>query len=200
MISFFLFYFLYVLIKKIFMKYYYRFIGTLRRIHRLLNVKKRSEIVWKELITLQIEENWYFGQFENEKYILTTFTDKENREQKFRYEITKNNLKFHSFILNSFDEDKTNDILVLASHLNELISFGKVSVSTKYNCVQFIYDGDLVNYMLFPGEIHSDLRSHYHLTIDCIWAFSNLIETNEDPVFVISELLRRKEDKEKTTD
>ena len=182
------------------MKYYYRFIGTLRRIHRLLNVKKRSEIVWKELITLHKEENWYYGQFENEKYILTTFTDKENREQKFRYEVTENELLFHSFILNSFDEDKTNDILVLASHLNELTSFGKVSVSTKYNSVQFVYSGDLVKYMLYPGEIHSDLTSHYHLTIDFLWAFSNLIETNEDPVFVISELLRRNEDKDKTID
>ena len=54
--------------------------------------------------------------------------------------------------------------------------------------------------MLFPDEIHSDVKSHYHLTIDCIWAFSNLIETNEDPLFVISALLRRKDDDEKTTD
>ena len=114
-IGVYIFFLLFEIIKRIFMKYYYRFIGTLRRIHRLLNVKKRSQIVWRELITLHKEENWYYGQFENERYILTTFTDKENRQQKFRYEVTENELIFHSFILNRFDEDKTNDILVLSS-------------------------------------------------------------------------------------
>ena len=105
----------------------------------------------------------------------------------------RDKLEFQSLILNSFDEDRTTDILVLASHFNGLLNFGKVSVSTKYNCVELIHSGDLVTYMLFPGEIHSDLRVHYDITLDCFWAFSNLIETDDDPVFVISELLRRKD-------
>ena len=177
-------------------KYYYSITEKIRKIYRLLIVKKRSQIVWKELIKMHKNENWHFGQFDNEKYIVTTFNLKDDKEQKFRYEVTQNNLKFHTFILDSFDEHKTTDIMVLASHLNSLLNFGKVSVNTKYNCVEFIYYGDLVTYMLFPGEIHSDLRVHYDLTLDCFWAFTNLIETDDDPVFVISELLKRKKDEE----
>lgn len=182
-----------------FSKYYYSFTEKIRKIYRLLNVKKRSKIVWEELIKMHKNENWHFGQFDNEKYIVTTFNLKDEKEQKFRYEVTQNSLKYHTFILDSFDEHKTTDIMVLASHLNSLLNFGKVSVNTKYNCVEFVHSGDLVTYMLFPGEIRSDLRVHYDITLDCFWAFSNLIETDDDPVFVISELLKRKDEEDKTS-
>ena len=181
-----------------FSKYYYSLTENIRKIYRLLNVKKRSEIVWKELIKMHKNEKWYFGQFDNEKYLVTTFNLKDEKEQKFRYEVTQNSLNYHTFILDSFDEHKTTDIMVLASHLNSLLNFGKVSVNTKYNLVEFVYSGDLVTYMLFPGEIRSDLRVHYNITLDCFWAFTNLIETDDDPVFVISELLKRKDEEDKT--
>ncbi len=176
------------------------FIGTIRRISRVFMVKKRSRIVWKELVKMHKEANWHFGQFDNEKYIITRFTinDNDNQEQKFRYEVDQNKLEFHTCILNSFNEDKTNDVLVLASHFNGLLNFGKVGVNIKYNYVEFTYSGDLITYMLYPGEIHSDLRTHYNLTKDCLWAFTNLMETDDDPVFVISELLKRKDNEDKT--
>jgi hypothetical protein len=180
-----------------FSKYYYSLTEKIRKIYRVLNVKKRSKIVWEELIKMHKNENWHFGQFDNEKYIITTFNLKDEKEQKFRYEVTQNSLKYHTFILDSFDEHKTTDIMILASHLNSLLNFGKVSVNTKYNCVEFVHSGDLVTYMLFPGEIRSDLRVHYDITLDCFWAFSNLIETDDDPVFVISELLKRKDEEDK---
>ena len=182
-----------------FSKYYYSLTEKIRKIYRVLNVKKRSKIVWEELIKMHKNENWHFGQFDNDKYIVTTFNLKDEKEQKFRYEVTQNSLKYHTFILDSFDEHKTTDIMVLASHLNSLLNFGKVSVNTKYNCVEFVHSGDLVTYMLFPGEIRSDLRVHYDITLDCFWAFSNLIETDDDPVFVISELLKRKDEEDKTS-
>jgi hypothetical protein len=174
-----------------FSKYYYSLTEKIRKIYRVLNVKKRSKVVWEELIKMHKNENWHFGQFDNEKYIVTTFNLKDEKEQKFRYEVTQNSLKYHTFILDSFDEHKTIDIMVLASHLNSSLNFGKVSVNTKFNCVEFVHFGDLVTYMLFPGEIRSDLRLHYEITLDCFWAFSNLIETGDDPVFVFSELMRR---------
>ena len=181
-----------------FMRFYYKFIETIRKIYRLINVQKRSKIVWQELIKMHKNEKWHFGQFDNEKYIVTTFNLKDEKVQKFRYDVTQNSLKFHTFILDSFNDHKTRDIMVLASHLNSLLNFGKVSVNTKYNCVEFIHYGDLVTYMLFPGEIRSDLRAHYNLTSDCSWAFSNLIKTDDDPVFVISELLKRKYEEDKS--
>lgn len=181
-----------------FTQYYYGLTATIKKIYRLLNVDKRSEIVWLELVKLHKEEKWNSGQFDKEKYIQTIFNIEDNLGIKFTYQIDKDKLEFQALILNSFDEEMTTDILVLASHFNGLLNYGKVSVSTKHNYVEYIYSGDLLTYMLFPGEIHSDLKAHYNVTKDCCWAFLNLIETGEDPVFVFSELLRRKEDDYKT--
>ena len=51
--------------------------------------------------------------------------------------------------------------------------------------------------MLFSGEIDTDITTHYNLTKDCVWAFLNLLETGDDPVFVFSEVLKRKEENKK---
>ena len=55
-ISLSLFFYLYKIIKKIVILYYHKLRIILKRIYRLLNVRKRSEIVWKELITIHKEE------------------------------------------------------------------------------------------------------------------------------------------------
>jgi hypothetical protein len=198
-----MFSFVFVFFKELktqFMRYYYKFIETIRKIYRLLNVKNLSEVVWHELIKFHKEEGWNYGQFDKNKYIQTIFTIEEDKGVTFKYVVGNDKLEFQSTILDNFDEDRTTDILVLASHFNGLLNFGKVSVSTKFNYVELIHSGDLVTYMLFPGEIQSDHRTHYNITEDCYWAFSNLLETGEDPVFVISELLRRKEENIKSKD
>jgi hypothetical protein len=74
------------------------------------------------------------------------------------------------------------------------LNFGTVKVSAKYNYVEFVFSRDLLTYSLYPGEINSDTDTHFELSKDIFWSFNNMIETGEDPVFVFSELLRKKED------
>ncbi len=169
---------------------------VLQRIYRLLNVKNASHYVWIELLKFHKNSGWRFGQFDSDKYIECGFKVDDTNYVDFRYAVNSGRLIFRSTILHHFDEEITNDVLVLASHFNGLLNFGTVKVSVKYNYVEFIYSRDLLTYSLFPGEISSDTDTHFELTKDCFWSFSNLIETGEDPVFVFSELLRRKEEKE----
>lgn len=164
----------------------------LQRIDRLFRVKHRSDIVWKELIKMHIKENWHFGQYDNEKYVRTTFTDEYNNELNFHYQVTEDNLVLRSVIASDFNDDNTNDIMLLSSHLNSLLTFGMVRVNIKYNYVEFIYQGDILTYMLYPGEIHMDIDRHFRITSDCYWAFSHLLNSGDEPVFVIAELLKRK--------
>lgn len=165
-----------------------------RRIYRVLNVNKSADIVWKELIKFHKSAKWNFGQFDNDKHIECTFAVDDANSVGFNYSVSSDKLTFRATILPRFDEEITNDILVLASHFNGLLSFGVVKVSVKYNYVEFIYSRDLLTYSLFSGEIDSDTDTHYNLTKDCFWSFTNLIETGDDPVFVFSELLKRKEE------
>lgn len=167
------------------------------RIYRTLNVKKSQRYVWKELIKFHKTAGWKFGQFENEKSIECTFKVDDTNYLDFNYVVTPENIVFKSTILQRFDEELTNDILVLASHFNGLLNFGIVKVSLKYNYVEFQYSRDLLAYSLYPGELYSDTELHFKLTKDIFWSFTNLIETGDDPVFVFSELMRRREERNK---
>ena len=168
-----------------------------RRIYRLLNVNKSEHYAWIELLKYHKNSGWRYGQFDNDKHIECGFKMDDTNFLDFNYAVNSGRLTFRSTILHRFNEEITNDILVLASHFNGLLNFGTVKVSVKYNYVEFIYSGDLLTYSLFPGEISSDTDTHFQLTKDCFWSFTNLIETGEDPVFVFSELLRRKEEENK---
>ncbi len=173
---------------------------TLKRFYRILNVKKRSEFVWKDLIKYNQKKGWTFGQYETEKRIETSFSVDEKNILNFNYTVKEGKLAFTSIILSEFDEDKSNDLLLLAAHFNSLLSFGVVIVSTKYNYVGYTHSGDLITYMLFDGEIDEDLTRHFNITKDVFWSFKTLLETGDDPVFVFSELLRRNEEKNKDND
>jgi hypothetical protein len=167
---------------------------TSRRIYRILNVNKSADFVWKELIKFHKRAGWNFGQFDNDRHVECGFKVDDTNYVTFNYAVSSDNLTFRSTILPSFNEEITNDILVLASHFNGLLNFGIVKVSVKYNYVEFVYSRDLLTYSLFSGEIDSDTDTHFKLTKDCFWSFNNLIETGDDPVFVFSELLKRKEE------
>lgn len=173
---------------------------TFKRFYRILNVKKRSEFVWKDLIKYNQKKGWTFGQYETEKRIETSFSVDENNVLNFNYTVKEEKLAFTSIILSEFDEDKSNDLLLLAAHFNSLLSFGVVIVSTKYNYVGFTHSGDLITYMLFDGEIEADYIRHFNITKDVFWSYKTLLETGDDPVFVFSELLRRNEEKNKDND
>ncbi len=165
----------------------------LKRIYRLLNAKKASHFVWLELIKCHKGSNWKFGQYDHEKNIKCSFIMEDDHSVVFNYTVQDDSLNFSSILLNNFDENLTNDILVLASHFNGLLNYGMVKVSLKYNYVEYVYKGDSLTYALFPADIRFDTDLHYNLTKDCYWAFTTMITTGEDPVFVFSELLRNKE-------
>ena len=164
-----------------------------RRIYRLLTNSKSSQYVWKELIKYHKESGWNYGQFEQEKNIRCLFAINEHRSLNFSYTVEQNSLHFNSIILHSFDEERTNDVMILASHFNNLLNYGVVRVNLINNYIEYDCSVELLLFSLFPSKIKSYADMHYGLTIDCYWAFNNMIVTGDDPVFVFSELMRNKE-------
>lgn len=163
----------------------------IKRIYRLFRVKHRSEIVWNDLIKLHKQENWHFGQYDNEKYLHTTFVDENNNSFGFHYQITEERLVYRAVISSGFDEENTNAVMVLSSHLNSLLYSGIVRVDIANNYVEFVLSGNLLVYNLYPNKIHSDLDRHFEITKDLFWAYSYLLNSGEEPVFVIAELVKR---------
>lgn len=164
-----------------------------QRVYRLLRVSRSHDYVWQELNNHFKNSGLRYGQYNQAKQITCSFLLYDTQPVDFDYTVKNGSLTFRAVVLASFDEDFTNDLLVLASHFNNLLNFGVVRVSSTNNFVSYVHVKDLLIYSLFPGEINSDLKNHLELTSDITWAFNYLIETGDDPVFVFSEFLRRLE-------
>jgi hypothetical protein len=140
---------------------------------------------------LHKKENWNFGVYENDKSIVTSFVDENDHVHKFQYVITEDRLLLRAIFINEFDVERTKDIMVLSSHLNSLLAFGIVRVNVMDNYVEVAFSENLLIYHLFPGEIHNDIATHFRITIDCYWAFTHLLNSGDDPVFVFAEFMKR---------
>jgi hypothetical protein len=179
------------------MRFFKNSIAAFRRIFRLLRVVKKEQIVWSDLLKLMRVNNCNFGHFENEGYIETKFELEGNQDFSFRYFIDEGYLRFGVILINDFDEEDTLDYMVLASHLNNLLDYRKVVVHTDYNVIEFTYYGDLLKYLVDPNELESDISSHIYWAEKCLWAFNQMMETGEDPVFIMAEFMKKLEEPEK---
>lgn len=161
-------------------------------LYRSITITKSAKYVWKELLKHHKNNNWKFGQYDN--YVECNFVVDDNNTLRFIYEVENTGLTFRSFILVDFDEEIATQLMLLASHFNNLLTFGVVRVNLKHNFVEFSYTRDLLVYSLYPGTINNDTLRHFDITKDIFWAFNELITSGEEPVFIFSELLKRMDD------
>jgi hypothetical protein len=166
--------------------------SSISRIYVILNASKSDTIVWKKLEQMHKKSGWKFKRYEDEKTICRYFYIDDSDRLDFAYTIKEEKLLFRAMVLPSFDEEITNAILVLASHFNGLLSFGIVKVNVKDNCVEMRYSRDLLAYALSTENLEVDIFLHCSLAQDCRWAFTTMIETGENPVFVFSDFLEEK--------
>lgn len=160
-------------------------------LYRSITIKKSAKYVWKELLKHHKNGEWRHGQYDN--YVECNFNVDDNNTLRFIYEVEDKGLTFRSFILVDFDDEISTQLMILASHFNNLLSFGVVQVNLKYHYVEFSYTRDLFVYSFFPGTIENDTLRHFNLTKNIFWAFNELLSSGEEPVFIFSELLRRME-------
>jgi len=177
-------------------KFFRNIPGKLKRMYRLTK-RNRSEIVWNELIKLHKIFKWHFGLYENDKYLETIFEDEDNVVLKFHYSVNNDRLSLSALVLPEFDVDCTNDVMILSSHFNNLLTDGVVKVNIELSYVEYVYSGDLFRYLLYPTEIYTDILMHYSMTEECSRAFRTMINTSEEPVFVFAEFVKRIEQKKK---
>ncbi len=164
-----------------------------RQIYRLFTINNCVEHVWNDMLRFFKTNGFRFGQYENEKVVDIHFETKLSGSLMFKCNITDDKLIFRGLILSAFDIDRTSDVLVLAAHFNAILKHGRVSASTEGNFVEFIYEGNLLTYLISPDKIEHDFEVHFNITTDCIWAFKSMIQSGDNPVFVISQLLEQKE-------
>lgn len=163
----------------------------LKTIYRLsLKSDKQQDILWEDLKKILDLLNLNAGFYEKEKYAIVEFNINDDKLAEFCYCISNGYYVCRVKILSDFSPELTTDIFVLASHFNNLMNLGTVSVNVEYQIVEYSIKSDMVVPLLFNGEIHSQMIRHFETSKLIFEGFQRLVKDNEAPAIIIADLIR----------
>ncbi len=173
----------------------------LRRIYRIAFDRRNPEqVFWSDLKKYHAEANFNSGIFEKEKTIESIFGIGEDRSETYYHQVYDGNFHCRVKVLHSFAPELTTDIFILASHFNNLLNTGIVAVNVDSQYVEYHVKRDILVPFLYNAEIHTQVNRHYYTSKDVYYAFTRLVKEQESPAIIIADLLRNKENEEKTAE
>ena len=167
------------------------------KIRRVSNLSKKEKYVWNDLIQLLDELKFNYSRNDAEKTIYLSMSLNENTTVvSFRFTLYGHSLTAGALILDNIDIEKTNDMLVLASHMNAMLPVGNVLVNASKGYVEYFLEMDICRLLLYPDEIYEGIHIHYIFTKDHILpTFQKMQNSWEDPIFVFSEFMEKYQNK-----
>ena len=148
-------------------------------------------VVWSDLKRLFKSNQWRYGIFETDRMITATFEIAENRGNDYYIAVYDKEIHFRVKVLEDFDAERTVELFILAAHFNNLLNQGTVVVNVESKYVEYHLKSDSFSALYYPDTLYYKLINHYNTSKDIYWGFHQLIEMNEEPVFIISEILKR---------
>ncbi len=168
-----------------------RLFKFLQRSYRLLlNLEKQQAIVWKELKKLHSKNDWRHGIYEKEKCVETIFEINEGHNCTFYYFISDKSFHCRVKILQNYPIELTSDLFILATHFNNLLNNGVVTINVDHQFVEYHQKRDLLIPVLYTGEIEMQLISHYNTSTDIFKAFRRLVVEQEAPAIIIADMMK----------
>ena len=169
----------------------------LTKIRRVSNLSKKEKYVWNDLIQLLDELKFNYSRNDAEKTIYLNMSLNEyTTVVSFRFTLYGRYLSAGALIIDKIDVEKTNDMLVLASHMNAMLPVGNVLVNASKGYVEYFLEMDIYRLLLYPGEIYEGIYIHNEFTKEHILpTFQKMQKSWEDPIFVFSEFLESYQNK-----
>lgn len=155
--------------------------------------KKRQLWVWNALKRVLTEEELRFGVFEQDRTIELSFSLDNENATKFHYSIAYDHLHTSATIVEDYPVEWTTEIFILAAHLNNILSIGKVTINVRDRTVSYAIERSIWPFLFNPGEMKFQMQGHCYMAQDVLWAYDKLLTENEAPAIIIADLLRKYE-------
>ncbi len=163
-----------------------------KRIYLLsLSADKQDKMAWKQLKKVHLDAGWKSGIYESEMQIVTSFEIGNDSSAKFGYSIENREYHCRVNIVENYSPEMTTYFFILAAHFNNLLNKGKVMIDVDERIVTYSYKCDVLVPMLYSGEFYDRMLIHHSTSKDIYWAFEKLINENEEPAVIISDLLNK---------
>lgn len=177
-----------------------KFSDWINRIYRSsLSYSKQRQMVWKDLKKFFVQAEIHHGIYENDKLIESGYNIDNNGSLRFIIVIDEEDLCCHVNIWDDFPAELTTDMFILAMHFNNALNYGKITINIDDKTVIYSYKKAFLVHLLYRGEIHRQVSSHYDITTDLYFAFKKLVEENEEPALIFADFLRMKEKQNEET-
>lgn len=166
-----------------------------REIRNMKLMRKREamvEAVWKQLIALFDENKWNYTRNDRKKHLNLNFNVSDGVVHMFRFDFEGPFLRMYTLVLDQFDESQSTDVMILASHFNTWMRYGKMSANISHGLVEIRHELMLAEVILNPHCIRFFMDQQANLFKDSHEAFAKMLETGEDPVFIIAEILENR--------
>ncbi len=164
----------------------------IKQVYRLSrNHKKHSEIVWSDLKRVYIDSNLKHGVYEKEKYIEALFEIQTGHGAAFYYLVYENYFHCRVRVLEDFPEELTTDVFVLATHFNNLLNHGVVTVNVDERFVAYHIKQHQLISLLDNVQMLNQINLHQETAFDIIMAFQRLVCEQEAPAIIIADLLKQ---------
>lgn len=160
------------------------------------SLERAEQVVWEDLKNYHKNAEWRSGVYESDKLIRTYFEIENGETGEFYYSVNDKFYYSRARILVEYDTDLTNDIFVLASHFNNLLSHGRVVINPESRIVEYQIKRSVLIPLLYPIEIEEQLYRHFAASEDVRYGFQRLIKTRENPSFIIAEVLEKNQPKD----
>lgn len=159
-----------------------------------LDAKDKEIALWEKLKAFLEFKKYRFGAFEREKTCEVQLEILENYFKKYYYSIDENELHLRVQIVEEYPIEQATDIFVLASHLNNILRVGKVTINVKYNYVEYHVSKNSLLFLLEEKELVALISSHYSVSQTLFFAYYQLINQGIPPVEIISEIIKANEE------
>jgi hypothetical protein len=172
-----------------------------REIARFLNLQfyamrgenHHEEIVWK-LLKKELKIVPFKHEVkESEKTVYTKFHLDPNILGNFWYMMYSDRLYFRAAIIPNYPVEQTTNIFILAQHFNNQLNHGSVVVDVPLNYIEFRTTYHFPEIIFTENAIQKHINHHYKISCDIFWAFNKMLAENEEPAYIIAELIAKLE-------
>lgn len=152
-----------------------------------------QQIVWKllkkelKIVPFRHEVN------ESEKTVYTKFHLAPNILGRFWYMMFYDRLFFRAIIIPNYPVEQTTNIFILAQHFNNQVNLGSVIVDVPLNYIEFRTTYHFPEIIFTKNAIEKHIHYHFNISCDIYWAFNKMLTENEEPAYIIAELIAKRE-------
>jgi hypothetical protein len=179
------------------MKFFKKIKADIKRYRLFHNPLKWPDYIHDNMVDYLIAKDCKYLENKKTHYIKISFGITESHSFYMDYYIDGGSYFYRGVIMDGIPEERMRDAMVMASHINNKLRFSNVFVDPDSKIICLILKIDTPMCIHSPSLMHEMLGTHYDECMFSFEAFEKLFQSDEDPVFIIAEIVERIKQKNK---